>query len=508
VPHRNVTGPSAVAAQSGARHDFAYQIVPQAPPLVPSELESTSSAIEIVIIWGELSVLHVEHLSPPRSFSVGEDSGTDFVIGEETLGSGRLPLVLHDLGETTVVIPRGADAEVERDGERVSLDALAVEQPLRLVTDHAGARMFPLRPGITARIRVRDFTFIVRSVAAARRIGAARGAEPVWGRSRWTVASAAFHVALLGLCYFLPPRSSALSMDRLDTESRLVKYAIEVQQPPVEDVPDWIEHGASKADGGERAQGESGEAGEPDKPKTNKKLGIPGASKVVQLSRADMRQLAMSGGIIGILKASTGSNTPSSPYGAERAISNDPVAAIGMLLGASYGASGGNGGLAMIGTGRGGGGDARAAVGVGAIGTRGRANGGGDGDGDGYGEGAGGYRARTTHVPRVRVGQPDLRGSLSKETIRRHINRHLAEVRYCYESQLNARPDLQGRVTIKFVISPTGAVMSSDVAQSDVGSDRVETCIADTVRRVGFPAPEGGGLVIVTYPFLLSQTGN
>ena len=81
-----------------------------------------------------------------------------------------------------------------------------------------------------------------------------------------------------------------------------------------------------------------------------------------------------------------------------------------------------------------------------------------------------------------------------------------SEVRY--ESQLNARPDLQGRVAIKFVISPTGSVMNAVVAQSDVGSDRVEKCIADTVRRIDFPAPEGGGLVIVTYPFLLSQTGN
>ncbi len=509
VPNRNVTGPSAVAAQSGAPHQFAYQIIPQAPPLAPRDLEGTSEAIEVVIVWGELSVLHVEHLSPPRSFSVGEGPSTDFVIGEQTLGSARLPLVLHDAGETSVVIPRGADADIERDGDRISLEALAAEHPLQRVSDPAGARSFPLRHGVSARIRLGDFTFIVRSVAAARRIGAARPADPVWSRSRWTVASAAFHMALLGLCYFLPPSSSALSMDRLDTESRLVKYAIEAQQPPIEEAPDWIDPGASDKGGGERAEGPSGEAGEPNEPKTNKKLGIPGTSKEVQLSRDDMKELAMRDGIIGILRTASGPISPSSPYGREQAIGSDPAAAIGQLLGTDYGTSGGNGGFDMIGTGRGGGGDARASIGLGgALGTRGRGNGGGDGVGDGYGEGVGGYHARTARVPRIRIGQPDLHGSLSKETIRRHINRHIAEVRFCYESQLNARPDLQGRVAIKFVISPSGTVMSAGVAQSDVGSDRVEKCIADTVRRIDFPAPEGGGLVIVTYPFLLSQTGD
>jgi TonB family protein len=186
------------------------------------------------------------------------------------------------------------------------------------------------------------------------------------------------------------------------------------------------------------------------------------------------------------------------------------MAALGKLLGADFGESGGNGGLDMLGTGRGGGGDAVATIGLGhGLGTRGRGNGDGDGEGDGYGSGAGSLRQRRNErVPRIRVNPPEVFGSLSKETIRRTIGRHIPEVRYCYESQLNTRPELQGRVAIKFVISPTGTVVNAVVANSDVGSDKVDSCIAATVRRINFPAPEGGGLVIVTYPFLLSQTGN
>jgi len=75
-----------------------YQLIPQTPPINPADVDSGESAVEIVILWGELSILHVEHLSPPRSYYVGEatDSkgkpATDFLIGRESIGTERLPI--------------------------------------------------------------------------------------------------------------------------------------------------------------------------------------------------------------------------------------------------------------------------------------------------------------------------------------------------------------------------------------------------------------------------------
>jgi hypothetical protein len=489
-----------------------YQLVPQAPPLDPRELEDTQRAIEIVIVWGELSVLHVAHLTPPRAFYLGEAGpDTDFIIGEETLGSARLPLVLESEGELSVVVPRGAAAEIERDGERIAIEELARQGQLRAVADHDGAKAFPLQRGITARIRHGEFTFIVRTVAAGQRVATARSEEPVWRRSRWTVASAAFHLSLLGVCYFLPPSSSALSMDRLDTDSRLVQYAIDAHENRIEDVPNWLGDKTDAADGGKRAAGPEGEAGAPDKPKTARRLAVAGPRDQprLQFTREELVALAQRAGIIGTLRAAAeASDAPTSPYGRDRALGSDPATAVGALFGNEIGISGGFGGFAMIGSGHGGGGDADGAIGVGAFGTRGRSNG-TDGDGYGMGEGIGSYRRRTERIPRIRTGQPDLHGSLSKEIIRRTIGRHINEIRFCYESQLVSRPDLQGRVAIKFVIAPTGAVVTATVDHdhSDVGNLKVESCIAEAVRRMDFPAPEGGGIVIVTYPFLLSQTG-
>ena len=78
-------------------------------------------------------------------------------------------------------------------------------------------------------------------------------------------------------------------------------------------------------------------------------------------------------------------------------------------------------------------------------------------------------------------------------------------MKFCYEQGLQARPDLEGRVVTRFLIGPTGAVASATVQSSDLGDGRVESCIANAVRRWTFPQPEGGGIVRVSYPFLLHQ---
>ncbi len=45
------------------------------------------------------------------------------------------------------------------------------------------------------------------------------------------------------------------------------------------------------------------------------------------------------------------------------------------------------------------------------------------------------------------------------------------------------------------------------VANSSLGNGQVEGCISSAVRRWTFPSPEGGGIVIVNYPFMLTSSG-
>ena len=99
--------------------------------------------------------------------------------------------------------------------------------------------------------------------------------------------------------------------------------------------------------------------------------------------------------------------------------------------------------------------------------------------------------------------QPSARGSLAREVIRSVIRSHMMEVRACFERGLAANPELAGRVTVSFVISASGAVQSSTIANTTLNQAQVEGCVTDAVRSWTFPAPEGGGVVTVNYPFNL-----
>jgi TonB family protein len=146
-----------------------------------------------------------------------------------------------------------------------------------------------------------------------------------------------------------------------------------------------------------------------------------------------------------------------------------------------------------------------ATIGLGNLGTIGK--GGGGGNGSGYGRGAGGLGGRRAKAPDVIPGQANVRGSLDKEIIRRIIRRHINEVKYCYEQELTKKPDLGGRIMVQFTIAASGQVIASVLQNSTMGNARVENCTVQAVKRWEFPKPLGGGIVIVSYPFVLTPAG-
>ncbi len=98
-----------------------------------------------------------------------------------------------------------------------------------------------------------------------------------------------------------------------------------------------------------------------------------------------------------------------------------------------------------------------------------------------------------------------IEGGLDRDQINTVIQRNIGQVTYCYEQGLQANPDLSGRVAVKFVIGSRGAVESAKVANTSVGSQRVESCIVSKLRGWKFPQPTGNVSVRVTYPFVLKR---
>ncbi len=105
---------------------------------------------------------------------------------------------------------------------------------------------------------------------------------------------------------------------------------------------------------------------------------------------------------------------------------------------------------------------------------------------------------RSTPNRQVHIG-----GSIHKEAIRSVVRAHMNEIRSCYEKELNTNPSLTGRVMCQFRISPTGAVDFSRIETSSFANESLEKCICDSPTGWSFPKPDGGGFVVVSYPFVL-----
>jgi outer membrane biosynthesis protein TonB len=376
----------------------------------------------------------------------------------------------------------------------------------------AGAEQFSVPAGATAKVQFRGFTWIVRPTAAGRKVGVGGPPQLNWNQQVWTMLSLGLHAAFLLMFYFLPPSAASLSLDLLTADSRLVQYLMEPPETQEEEQPDWLQEEQQEDDQeggtGKRHKGDEGQMGDESAQKSKNRYGIEGPQDNTDphMAREQAREQAATVGAIGVLQAMTGAwNSPTSPFGQDSALGADAMSALGALMGDQVGSNFGFGGLGLRGTGRGGGGTGEGTIGLGNLGTIG--HGAGTGSGSGYGSGAGGFSGRRSSVPRIRTGDADVRGSLSREVIRRVIRRHINEVRFCYEQELGQRPDLAGRVTVSFIISATGAVQTAAVQSTTLSNARVEACIVQSVRRWTFPAPDGGGVVGVNYPFVLDSSG-
>lgn len=147
------------------------------------------------------------------------------------------------------------------------------------------------------------------------------------------------------------------------------------------------------------------------------------------------------------------------------------------------------------------------------LGAGGKVNGAG-----GYGtRGKGGGRAGYGEVSLVGSGssffQPVeseawIGGGLDRNEIAAVINRHLSEVRFCYEQGLQQKPKLAGRLSMNFMIGPNGTVSLAKVMNSSLNHIMVETCIRDRLKTWNFPKPEGGVTVKVSYPFILRRVSD
>ena len=128
----------------------------------------------------------------------------------------------------------------------------------------------------------------------------------------------------------------------------------------------------------------------------------------------------------------------------------------------------------------------------------------GDAAGDGGAAGFGRLGGGKYEQPSLRQGATQVNGKMPPAVIQRIVRMNFGRFRLCYENGLRTKPDLQGRIAIKFVIDPSGAVTSTADGGSDLPDASVISCVGKGFAGLSFPKPEGGGSVTVVYPIIFN----
>ena len=426
--------------------------------------------------WGRDQILAEELLAPGQAvrFTVGQGD-VDFVMGDGPLGAREFTLVQSDGGSFQVFAPRGARATVERDGSRAPVEAGSG------YTVAAGELVSVELGGIVAEATLQPMP---------RPVAVPLGETLDYGVLN--VFLVMFFVAALFVVTALnrDAEGDAYADELSGASARLAKLIV---KPPETQKNPFLEKLRQKKEDSEMAakrRGDEGQMGKKDETKKNARAAPKGDPSKKDQARM-LTEKIFGGNQGGGISTIFGAN----------GLGGELKSAMGNMFGAAPGDAQGFGGLGLRGAGAGGGGVGDT-IGIGGIGTKGR--GGGTG---GYGTGTGMLGGKKTVDIGITSSDATVVGSLDKELIRQVIRRNINQVRYCYETQLQRNPKLNGKVSVKFVISAAGTVASSQVASSTVDNAELEACVAGRVRAWEFPKPKGGGVVVVTYPFVFKQSG-
>jgi TonB family protein len=99
-------------------------------------------------------------------------------------------------------------------------------------------------------------------------------------------------------------------------------------------------------------------------------------------------------------------------------------------------------------------------------------------------------------------GRADITGDLDKATVKRYIDSKMNQVKWCYQQALLKKPDLQGEMTIEWIITPNGKVMGVKVLSSAINDKEMEQCIVSRIETWVFPPSKSGLPGKVRYPFI------
>ncbi len=435
------------------------------------------------IAWVPPRFAKIAWMLGPTVSEASEEWRNEFYVSNDNLPHDEFPLFVADGGAFRLNFSEDWAGFVDIGENRHTLgDLIATGKAKANPNDGKGVYSIELNDDTRAIIDIGHVIFFGQMVHPGKRVITKLSDDldyPFLG----ILSFAAFLGLMAGIIIAtMPPRPDNEIMEIPDRFVELLLQQPEIEKNKNANKPD------NNPDAGEgaKAKKEEGKVG-----KKDAKMDKAKGNKVEMNKQQIDKEIAENAGVLGALRDGSELDGVFGSSG----LNSDIAGGIGGLIGAK-GIQIGSGGLGSRGSGLGGGGTAE---GLGGLGTKGRGSG-----ASGYGSGGGNFGAKGEGgIGRI-GGDPIILGALDKSLIDAVIKRHMNQIRYCYQRELTKNPSLGGKIVVKFVIAKDGSVSSASTKSSTMGSPAVESCINGRFLRFQFPEPKGGGIVIVSYPFIFS----
>lgn len=439
--------------------------------------------LRVAVLWNG-TIIREEVFFEPTNVTIGEDLASTFVVPTATAANmpTRITLFRKDRkGRYEIGLMPQMTGRIKIQSEQLPLD--------QYVAKHAGGaplHFVPIEAGDWGVVNVGELSLFFQFVRPEEPIKRKSLAALPWDLAATTTLSAVVQVAFILTTLFMW-QERAVRARRPDVRKIL---KVEVQTKEEEPEEELLDTGEEEDTTGKKAEGEEGKFGDPDiDPEIESKVPKRDGEMVAKIDPKKVglndllstSKLGGKGAISNILSSNT------SGFSNKLAIAMSGT-------GSEFVMGHGSGGLGFQGTGTGGGG----------TGGYGRIHGLGKID---TGGGVG-VRARMGHkqarrVAKIGVGTGSAQGFCSRGDIAKNVRMRAGAIRACYERQLQIKPKLAGKVTVRWTIHLDGSVKNAGIASSSLSNQAVEQCILRAIRRVRFKKPEGG-ICIVSWPFVFN----
>ena len=432
------------------------------------------------IAWVPEPVAKVAWMAGPTISEAPAEWRNEFYVPSDNLPNNDYKLFTYSGGEWVCNISDKWSGFVDIGEERHTFNDLIESGKARSAGD--GMFQVPIEEDTRIVADIGHVIFFGQQVAPGKKV-VAKLTESIDYPFLMIMAFMSFIGLMLGVIIATspPPPENAV----MEIPDRFVELMLEKPEPEQQKKDNKPEANPDAGEGA-KAKKEEGKVG-----KKDAKMKQAKGNKVEMQKKQLDKEVAETAGVLGALRDGAELD---GVFGSS-ALDADLTGGIGGLIGAK-GTQIGSGGLGSRGSGLGGGGTAD---GLGGLGTKGRGSG-----RSGYGKGGGSFGAKGEGGIGTIGGDPIILGALDKSLIDAVIKRHMNQIRYCYQRELTKNPSLGGKIVVKFVIAKDGTVSKASTKSSTMGNKAVEGCINSRFMRFQFPEPKGGGIVIVSYPFIFS----